>query len=931
MSMSLSLVNLGADGWPGAPSPPEGRTSYTSQALSGDGRFLLLSSSAAAIAGTPRDNASSGMWGDPYNSPIYPLEIYLVDTLEGPSRLVTPGNYAVGNARLSTDGGTVLFEASPWPTALDPAANVSGATNTRLFFWHAESGAVQALAIDPALIDGATGATYSGSSADLNHVFMTTIIGNISTLWRYDVTTGATLRILDAPPYPTSSGYTNGGPFTAAESADGRYVVFASSAMFDPRDTNAYSDIFRYDTLTGTLRHVSHTAAGGYAVQGGTYILSNTNVGPTVSADGRYIVYMGGGAGASTPQVWLWDALTDTSTEVSRTPSGNATYGVANAVISADGRFVAYSAQESRAIPGMLLGAWNNFLYDQQTGATTLLDPARYGTSSVLGFSADSKTLIFTTPLPLLPGDTDLTVDLYRLFLHGDTTAPTLAITSSDSDLTRGETATITFAFSELVGGFTLADVALAGGTLSDLWTADSVTWTARFTPTPGWHGTAAFIVLGSAYHDLIGNSGTSAGLNQAVATDVLGATPILFSVTTDTGTAGDFITGDGTLVLHGQAGALRGVQVSLAGGGSLGTTIADMNGQWSLDLTGAPFAPGLYTLHVTADDGAGGSLAAAQDTVLLVTASEVQPHLAPDHGTTRALGGGATLHLGGGSHLVLLDGGNNSLTLGEGQNFVMSGHAGGTTITAGNGGLGLELLGWNNTIATGSGDDQVWAGMGMSLISTGAGNDTVWLGASGASQVDAGAGNDIIYTGGALGDVLRGGAGDDQYVVRSITTQVIENAGEGTDTVWVGVEGFAMPANVEVARLIEAVRNFTGGAGNETIVANQSPGAGAVLDGGAGDDMLYGSAGADVLTGGAGNDVLFSYGGADRYVFGAGWGQDTIWGWEAGQKLDVSGLGLGFADVVQVAGDAMVRVLLGANGFDIHGATAVTVGDFIF
>ncbi|MEB6672492.1 Ig-like domain-containing protein, partial [Acinetobacter pittii] len=64
-----------------------------------------------------------------------------------------------------------------------------------------------------------------------------------------------------------------------------------------------------------------------------------------------------------------------------------------------------------------------------------------------------------------------------------DATAPTLAISADDLALAAGETANITFTFSEAVTGFDASDVTLAGGTLAGLSTADGgLTWTATFT-----------------------------------------------------------------------------------------------------------------------------------------------------------------------------------------------------------------------------------------------------------------------------------------------------------------------------------------------------------------------------------------------------------------------------------------------------------------
>ncbi|MDC4276386.1 Ig-like domain-containing protein, partial [Acinetobacter baumannii] len=64
-----------------------------------------------------------------------------------------------------------------------------------------------------------------------------------------------------------------------------------------------------------------------------------------------------------------------------------------------------------------------------------------------------------------------------------DIVPPTLAITTDDLALAAGESANITFTFSEAVTGFDVSDIAVVGGTLGALTTTDNITWTAVFTP----------------------------------------------------------------------------------------------------------------------------------------------------------------------------------------------------------------------------------------------------------------------------------------------------------------------------------------------------------------------------------------------------------------------------------------------------------------
>jgi Ca2+-binding RTX toxin-like protein len=126
-------------------------------------------------------------------------------------------------------------------------------------------------------------------------------------------------------------------------------------------------------------------------------------------------------------------------------------------------------------------------------------------------------------------------------------------------------------------------------------------------------------------------------------------------------------------------------------------------------------------------------------------------------------------------------------------------------------------------------------------------------LGGSGNDVLDGGAGNDIVegnvgndtLDGGAGSDTMRGGAGDDSYFVDASDT-VVENAGEGIDTVNAGFS-YTLGANLENLTLTGA--GSINGTGNAL------------------DNVLTGGAGANVLDGGAGADTMIGGGGADTYI----------------------------------------------------------------
>jgi Ca2+-binding RTX toxin-like protein len=184
----------------------------------------------------------------------------------------------------------------------------------------------------------------------------------------------------------------------------------------------------------------------------------------------------------------------------------------------------------------------------------------------------------------------------------------------------------------------------------------------------------------------------------------------------------------------------------------------------------------------------------------------------------------------------------------------------------------------------------------------------------------------------------MAGGLGGDTYIVDVATDVVTEAANAGIDTVRTTLTSYTLgttngSANVENLTFIGA-GNFTGtGSALNNVITG---GAGAdTLDGGAGDDRLVGGAGNDSMNGGVGND---------SFVFAAGFGRDTITGFDAdpagGQDLlDISAFGITaatFASSVTIAdlGNDM-SVTIGADVITLLGVTGVnpntlTQADFL-
>lgn len=189
-------------------------------------------------------------------------------------------------------------------------------------------------------------------------------------------------------------------------------------------------------------------------------------------------------------------------------------------------------------------------------------------------------------------------------------------------------------------------------------------------------------------------------------------------------------------------------------------------------------------------------------------------------------------------------------------------------------------LFGMNDTFTVLDGD-RSWHGFG--------GNDKLTGGAM-TDNLFGDEGNDTL-TGGGGDDMLTGGIGNDMYFVDSSGDVVVEQSGEGTDTI-TSSAAFDMSANAQNVEILTltgtADIDATGNGGNNTITGN------------AGNNRIDGGAGADKMAGGAGNDTYV--------VDDAG---DTV--------TDTSGIDTVEASVNYTLGTGMELLFLTGTG-DING-----------
>lgn len=184
-----------------------------------------------------------------------------------------------------------------------------------------------------------------------------------------------------------------------------------------------------------------------------------------------------------------------------------------------------------------------------------------------------------------------------------------------------------------------------------------------------------------------------------------------------------------------------------------------------------------------------------------------------------------------------------------------------------------------------------------------------------GASLVAAGLGADVqVLNAGAEDLVVAQGAVDaaDEFLIDGgAAGENFQISAEGADVV---VAGLGTRIGIRNAALAADSVVIKGNAGDDTFDAtgNLASLAHLVLDGGAGNDRINGSNGADVLLGGDGNDFVDGQQGNDTAFLGAG---DDVFQWDPGDGSDKVE-GEAGTDTLVFNGSAVNEVFtIGANG----------------
>ena len=367
-----------------------------------------------------------------------------------------------------------------------------------------------------------------------------------------------------------------------------------------------------------------------------------------------------------------------------------------------------------------------------------------------------------------------------------DTVAPSVVVDIVSDLMSDDQTSSVTFTFSEAIENFTLSDLTVTGGSVTNLLdSGDHIHWTATFTPTSGFSGQADVIVNDLSYSDLVGNQGSSGS-------DSVLLSPINYQ-DSDTGWLMNYNTKAKSFDMK-----VKGGQVTIAQGGTIywDILVNDSNNNATLAFALGKFDSSMTATYEKLYSSDGQMIFRVYVTAITETV------LAPDDQFN------INVLNASGSSLLL----NSDEFVRPHSNYNID-YSDPSTFDTGTAGAGADKD-WLSTYSF-DGDDVNGGEFSTGTITLqtgvtqhyGAGNDIAY-GTTGHDELYGDAGNDFI-AGRAGNDSLHGGADNDVLV-----------GGYGNDVLY-------------------------GDAGTDTLYGNENND---TLVGGLGNDILTGGDGADIF-----------------------------------------------------------------------------------
>jgi len=390
-------------------------------AISSDGAYVAFYSEADNLVAGDTNGVSDVFLKDVALDTLARVDL----SSDGPNPGGTVDAHGTGSSSgfggASEDGRFVVFQSTAFNLV---AGDGNGASD--IFLRDMLTNTTQLISTNPAGYPGNGNSTAPRISRDGRYVVYQSLASDmvsddtngVGDIFRYDTLLHVTERVnVDSNGAQALSPLSNS--YAASPSADGRFVVFASSAPnLVPGDTNHVDDVFVRDMLAGTTERVNVDSSGAQD----THAASN----PSISADGRFVVFdatsptLAAGGDGRYSDLFVRDRWLSTTARLSVAQDGTPANGSSSgAIISDDGRYVAFSSAASNLVAGDTNHQTDGFLLDRQSGAIerislTSTGGQTNGASGAGAVSADARYVIFVSAATnLVPNDNNSSVDVF--------------------------------------------------------------------------------------------------------------------------------------------------------------------------------------------------------------------------------------------------------------------------------------------------------------------------------------------------------------------------------------------------------------------------------------------------------------------------------------------------------------------------------------
>jgi Tol biopolymer transport system component len=357
-------------------------------------------------------------------------DVYVLDRFTGRVTLESGGADPLTentHPRISGDGRLVVFESRATRQEELPRIDIvlrdREAATTRSLTAHAHRDNVFTWSRTPDISDN--GARVAFSSVATTLVPGTDMNGAIEDIYVLDLPSGHLVR---ASVTGAGAQLSIGSSMLPALNDDGTLVAFASTAPLDDGAAGnavaAKRQIFVRDLNARTTTRISRDARGARP--------DGDSSQPSISGDGRYVVFASEATNIAAndanrgPDVFCFDRESSTTTRVSRSADGSSPNGSSiNAVISADGRYVAFQSDAANltcagrcpAIFEDINLLWDVFVWDRESGHVSRASEDELGGwmewSAGPAIDRSGRVLAFSSRHPMDASDQRDDLDLF--------------------------------------------------------------------------------------------------------------------------------------------------------------------------------------------------------------------------------------------------------------------------------------------------------------------------------------------------------------------------------------------------------------------------------------------------------------------------------------------------------------------------------------